>query len=70
MRKYEVIEDNGGGLTLVVFNNNGIVDYLHSGYEYGTSGRLMDDIQALKMEIIQLRIGMVMKIIHKQYMTT
>lgn len=34
MRKYEVIEDNGGGLTLVVFNNNGIVDYLHSGYEY------------------------------------
>jgi hypothetical protein len=48
MRKYEVIEDNGGGLTLVVFNNNGIVDYLHSGYEYGTSGRLMDDIQALK----------------------
>lgn len=70
MRKYEVIEDNGGGLTLVVFNNNGIVDYLHSGYEYGTSGRLMDDIQALKMEIIQLRIGMVMKIIHKQYMIT
>lgn len=48
MRKYEVIEDNGGGLTLVVFNSNGIVDYLHSGYEYGTSGRLMDDIQALK----------------------
>lgn len=36
MRKYEVIEDNGGGLTLVVFNENGDVDYLHSGYEYGT----------------------------------
>lgn len=33
MRKYEVIEDNGGGLTLVVFNKNGKVDYLHSGYE-------------------------------------
>lgn len=48
MKKYEVIENNGGGLTLVVFNNNGIVDYLHSGYEYGASGRLMDDIQALK----------------------
>lgn len=26
MRKYEVIEDNGGGLTLVVFNKNGKVD--------------------------------------------
>ena len=70
MRKYEVIEDNGGGLTLVVFNKNGKVDYLHSGYEYGKHGRLICDLEALKMEIIQLRIGMVMKIIHKQYMIT
>lgn len=48
MRKYEVIEDNGGGLTLAVFNENGDVDYLHSGYEYGTSGRLINDLEALK----------------------
>lgn len=48
MRKYEVIEDNGGGLTLVVFNKNGKVDYLHSGYEYGKHGRLICDLEALK----------------------
>lgn len=28
MKKYQVIEDNGGGLTLVVFENNGNVEYL------------------------------------------
>lgn len=48
MRKYEVIEDNGGGLTLVVFNKNGKVDYLHSGYEYEKHGRLICDLEALK----------------------
>lgn len=48
MKKYEVIEDNGGGLTLVVFNKNGKVDYLHSGYEYGKPGRLICDLEALK----------------------
>ena len=41
MKKYEVIEDNGGGLHLVVFGVGGNVEYLHSGYEYGTSGRLI-----------------------------
>ncbi len=35
MKKYQVIEDNGGGLTLVVFDENGYVEYLHNGYEYG-----------------------------------
>lgn len=34
MRKFEVIEDNSGGLTLAVFNTEGKVDYIHSGYEY------------------------------------
>lgn len=48
MKKYEVIEDNGGGLTLVVFNEDGKVDYLHSGYEYGTSGSLLNDLESLK----------------------
>ncbi len=47
MKKYEVIEDNGGGLHLVIFATNGEVEYLHSGYEYGTSGRLINDLKAL-----------------------
>lgn len=47
MRKFEVIEDNGGGLTLVVFNAEGEVDYIHSGYEY-TQGQLQNDLKALK----------------------
>lgn len=32
MRKYKVIEDNGGGLTLVVFGENREVQYLCDGY--------------------------------------
>lgn len=47
MKKYEVIEDNGGGLTLVVFNENGEVEYLHTGYEY-VIGKLSDDLKYLK----------------------
>lgn len=48
MKKYQVIEDNGGGLTLVVFDENGYVEYLHNGYEYGTDGRLLEDLENLK----------------------
>lgn len=48
MKRFFVIEDNGGGLTLVVFGNDGNVEYLHSGYEYGTTGRLVCDLKALK----------------------
>lgn len=47
MKKFEVIEDNGGGLTLAVFNTEGEVDYIHSGYEY-TQGQLQNDLEALK----------------------
>lgn len=47
MKKYEVIEDNGGGLTLVTFDENGTVDYLHTGYEY-VVGSLTMDLEALK----------------------
>lgn len=47
MRKFEVIEDNGGGLTLAVFNAEGEVDYIHSGYEY-TQGQLQIDLEALR----------------------
>lgn len=47
MRKYEVIEDNGGGLTLVVFDENGNVNYLHNKYEHGTPGKLVNDLKLL-----------------------
>lgn len=47
MRKFEVIEDNGGGLILAVFNSEGKVDYIHSGYEY-TQGQLQIDLEALR----------------------
>lgn len=47
MRKFEAIEDNGGGLTLAVFNAEGKVDYIHSGYEY-MQGQLQNDLEALK----------------------
>lgn len=47
MKKFEVIEDNGGGLTLVVFGNNEEVEYIHTGYEY-CSGSLIEDLNNLK----------------------
>ncbi len=47
MRKFEVIEDNSGGLTLVIFNTEGKADYIHSGYEY-IQGQLRDDLEALR----------------------
>jgi hypothetical protein len=46
---YQVIEDNGGGLTLVIFDAQDKVVYLHSGYEYNSKpGQLQADIEALK----------------------
>ena len=47
-RNYQVIEDNGGGLHLAVFENGNVV-YLHSGYEY-VQGQLLCDIIALQGE--------------------
>lgn len=46
MKKFKAIEDNGGGLTLVVFGENGKVEYLHTGYEYNV-GQLSEDLTAL-----------------------
>lgn len=43
---YEVIEDNGGGLYLAVFDSNGSCVYLHDGYEY-VPGQLTADIKAI-----------------------
>jgi hypothetical protein len=44
---YQAIEDNGGGLTLVIFDAQNEVVYLHSGYEYNP-GQLTEDLDALK----------------------
>ncbi len=42
----QVIEDNGGGLHLYVFDEQGHMVYAHSGYEY-EDDHLMDDIEQL-----------------------
>lgn len=35
MKKFDVIEDNGGGLALVVYNDGRtLVDYIHTSYEF------------------------------------
>lgn len=48
MKNYKVIEDNGGGLALVVFAEDGeTIEYIHSGYEYNP-GQLTEDLEALK----------------------
>lgn len=47
MKRYEVIEDNGGGLTLAVFNVEGNIEYLHTGYECNLY-QLTEDLEALK----------------------
>jgi hypothetical protein len=46
-RKFEVYEDNGGGLTLFIFDEEGkSITYAHSGYEYN-SGQLERAINAI-----------------------
>lgn len=47
-KKFYVIEDNGGGLTLVIFDDNESdkVAYLHTGYEY-ILGQLTYDLTEL-----------------------
>lgn len=44
-KKFVIIEDNGGGLTLVVFDDNkpNKVSYLYTGYEY-ILGKLTNDL--------------------------
>lgn len=48
MKKFNVIEDNGGGLSLVVFAEDGeTIEYIHSGYEFDP-GQLSGDLENLK----------------------
>lgn len=48
MHRYEVIEDNGGGLALVVFSQDNKVIYLHTGYEYNV-GQLQQDLRSIQI---------------------
>lgn len=48
-KSFCVIEDNAGGLTLVVYSRNdaGVnIDYLHTGYEY-YPGSLLEDLKKM-----------------------
>ena len=47
MIKFNVIEDNGGGITLFVFDINGNVIYGHTGYEF-QHGQIKEDIKELE----------------------
>lgn len=46
MKQYMVIEDNGGGLTLLVMEEEKVA-YVHSGYEH-TPGELTRDIEDIR----------------------
>lgn len=46
--RYQVIEDNGGGLHLFVRNGRGRIVYASSGHEYRPSSLLSDDLPALE----------------------
>jgi hypothetical protein len=46
MKRYEVIEDNGGGLALAIFED-GVCVYYHSGFEYGDPGEIAECIASI-----------------------
>lgn len=50
MKKYRVYEDNGGGLYLAWYDDNGKIETLHGGYEYRDPGDIATDIQAIEAE--------------------
>lgn len=49
--KFEVIENNGGLVSLVVFGVDGKIEYVHTGYEYAeqfTPSQFAADLEALR----------------------
>lgn len=46
--KYVAIEDNGGGLYLLAWDNDGALVWAHGGYEYARTSALADDIAAIR----------------------
>jgi len=48
MKKYEVLENNAGGITLYVWDDEkDKLLYAHAGYEYGETSQLYYDLKAL-----------------------
>lgn len=47
MKNFEVFENNGGGLALVVYDPHYTAEYIHTGYEY-SPGQLSADLDALR----------------------
>ena len=47
MKDFEVYENNGGGLALVVYGDSGKVEYICTGYEFN-QGQLSQDISCIK----------------------
>lgn len=45
-KKFEVLEDNGGGIQLFIFDENRKVEYAHIGYEF-VPGQLVKDLKDL-----------------------
>jgi hypothetical protein len=45
---YQVLEDNGGGLHLAVFDENDEVIYMHTGYEF-SRGTLSECLEQLML---------------------
>lgn len=47
MKKFEVYNDNSGGIALFTFDENGTVDFFNNGYEF-KEGSLLADLRSLK----------------------
>lgn len=46
--RFEVYEDNGGGINLAILNDEGKAVALFTGFEFGEKGILLDAIQQLE----------------------
>lgn len=49
MKDFEVYENNGGCLALVVYGDFGNIEYIHTGYEFNP-GQLSKDIENIKAD--------------------
>lgn len=47
MKDFEVYENSGGCLALVVYGDFGNIEYIHTGYEFNP-GQLSEDIENIK----------------------
>lgn len=47
MKKFEVIQDNGGGIHLAVLNDEGVCEYFHANYD-AMLWKLLEDIEAIR----------------------